>query len=357
MQILLSTPRIAFGSLLLCFATCFTPTDADDRAVTPVPEPVIPDAEPAEDEIWLFNTRQLGCADMQTDHVDFRVSRVDEFGDTTPADYADFIATDRPERLTLVYVHGNRNTYSQSLYYGMQTYRRLIACHPESRPPIRFVIWSWPSSQIKGPIRDVRVKAARADVDAYFLATFLNRLSPETPVSLLGFSYGARILTGALHSLSGAPICGRSVPVHVEAERSLRLVMIAAALHNDWPCPGHRHGNAFTDVDHLLNIYNDRDPALKRYRFVSHSSQPQALGYTGLPAACRICPYRQINASCIVGRTHDIRYYINSSSLRARIRSVLVPHRYPLVDGSSANSLFAETSIRSVYMVEARRDG
>lgn len=325
MQRILYRPYLTFGMLCVCLTTGWASSRADDALPTPPEDP----GSSIQDEIWLLNTRHLGCPEQTTEPIDFRVSRVSESGQTEPADYADFIESQSAARRTVVYVHGNRNTYSQSLTYGLQVYRKLVASEAGARQPVCFLIWSWPSSQIKGPLRDVRVKASRADKQAYYFANFLAQLSPDKPVSLLGFSYGARILTGAVHRFSGESLAERTIEATQNDGPALSMVLVAAAVQNDWLCPGKCHGNALAALDQLLNVYNDRDPALKRYRVVSATSNPEALGYTGLPSACRHAPYRQINARCQVGRTHDIRDYIRSWSLRQRIRSVLLAPPQP----------------------------
>ena len=73
---------------------------------------------------------------------------------------------------------------------------------------LRFVIWSWPSDKIKGPLNDIRTKAWRTDTDGYYLGWFLQRMHPQSDIGLIGFSYGARIVSGALHVLAGGELDG-----------------------------------------------------------------------------------------------------------------------------------------------------
>jgi hypothetical protein len=195
--------------------------------------------------------------------------------------------------------------------------------------PVRFVIWSWPSSQIKGQLKDVRAKAWRTDVEGYYLARFLAPIQPDVQVGLIGYSYGARIITGGLHLLGGGSLAGRAVAA---AERpQLRAALWAAALHNHWLVPGHYHGQALTAVDHCLITYNCGDPVLSRYRLLEKCGDPVALGYSGMYGG-NLLPadvgrrVEQMDVTCIVGGTHAMQPYLYSPNIQHRTRQVVLWH-------------------------------
>ena len=90
---------------------------------------------------------------------------------------------------------------------------RLLTAGVDDATPIRFVIWSWPSAQVRGQLRDVRTKANRTELAGYCLAWVLTHLPETQQVSLLGYSFGARIATGAMHLVGG----GELVRTHAAA--------------------------------------------------------------------------------------------------------------------------------------------
>jgi pimeloyl-ACP methyl ester carboxylesterase len=192
------------------------------------------------------------------------------------------------------------------------------------------VIWSWPSDRIRGTNRkDVRLKAAYSDVQGGYLAEFLGRLGPEAPVSLVGYSFGARIITMALDRLDGDRNAERAVvepaaqdatsmePPRAPAEPPRRrAVLIAAALDAGWLAPGGRHGRALRQVERMLITRNCCDPVLRLYPLMYRVGGPQALGYVG-----PICLGKNrektetAELSCAVGRAHAWSRYIAAPGL------------------------------------------
>jgi hypothetical protein len=236
------------------------------------------------DTIWLVSSRhlpsQVGCA---MDSEPLRFWRMECSGRTWRADREAFLA-DGSGHWTCIYAHGNRISPGYAIRRGLEVYRTLRA--NQHNIPLRFVVWSWPSDTIHGPVRDARIKAARTDAEGFYMAALLHDLSPDEPLSLIGFSFGSRIITGALHLLAGGSLRGQSLPLdsgHVMP--ATRVVLMASAMDNDWLLPGHPHGLAVSKVDRLLLLNNSRDHALKRYWVVSGSHQVPALGFAG---SCRV---------------------------------------------------------------------
>jgi hypothetical protein len=245
-----------------------------------------------------------------------------------PAKTADFYATDSPDVVTAFYIHGNRIDHWPGLRDGLEVYFQLVGKLDDERP-VRFVIWSWPSSQIKGPLKDVRSKAWRTDADGYYLARFLDGMSPDVPTGLLGYSYGARIITGGLHLLGGGTLAGQAVPAGDRPP--MRVAMWAAALHNHWLAPGHYHGQAVAMADRWFITHNCCDPVLSRYRWLDKCSNPVAMGYSGVYGR-NLLPLdlnqriEEMNASYLVGGTHDMRPYLYSLPIQSRTRQYVLWH-------------------------------
>lgn len=279
----------------------------------------------SQDSLWLVSTRHLGCpSQYDPDKLNFRVMQYDSTEGWLETELESFLDTDDPNTVTAIYVHGNRVDRPRARQRGILAYRSLVR-GVEDPQPIRFVIWSWPSTKICRPLRDVRSKAARSDYDSYYFGLFLSRLDPKTRVGMFGFSYGSRIISGALHLVGGGKMLGLTVPnVETKEERTARAVLMGAAMHNYWLLPGHRHGKAVSQVDRMLVQYNPCDRILRMYRFVERRSRPQALGYTAFPwlselgeDASRI---EQQNVSPQIGKNHDMRMYFASPEVMSELR-------------------------------------
>ena len=164
--------------------------------------------------------------------------------------------------------------------------------------------------------------AARTNGEGYYLAWFISQLDPATPVSIAGYSFGARVTTGALHLLGGGELAGRSLPPGHPPR--VRVALLAAAIHNYWLQPGACHGSALSQMDRLLIQYNSCDFYLKRYGCIEKHAHPNALGYTGMfvdqPGEVRI---DQRDVCGIVGKSHAQINYINSPTLTNQIRETL----------------------------------
>lgn len=282
-----------------------------------------------QDEVWLVNARGLGCPSGGA--PDLRVSRFDpaskEWIDASLGEIQS-----APPMPLMVYVHGNRVEDWEALSLGWEAYCGLARTAGEA--PFRFVIWSWPSAQIRGPIKDARLKADRADSHAWYLGWFLNQMPEEQPIGLVGFSYGGRVITGALDALGGGTVAGRTLDLPAAKEgatktaRLIRAVLMSPAVDSCWLCPGGCEDRAADASERLLVFYNPCDPALKRFRVTDKCSKPDALGYTGLPCNLVLASgasAEEFNTSGYVGREHNSYTYLRSSTLMRMTREVVLP--------------------------------
>jgi alpha/beta hydrolase family protein DUF900 len=332
--------RAMGGSLATVIALCAIPIfcarlRADDSAACADRTTKCADAAAAccpqprpQDEVWLVSSRDVGCELVEVQVEKLQVWRYDRERSWIKASLNELLATDDPQIATVVFLHGNRISYEEAFTKGWTAYRRLLRCAEER--PVRFVIWSWPSEAIRGPINDARVKASRTNPAGYYLAWFLDQLRPNVPVSLWGHSFGARVATGALHLLGGGAIDGHRLDHRSHPTRPpMQAVLLAAALDNDWLCPGHCHGQTLSQVSGMLLVNNGCDALLKRYHLLyCRRSCAQALGYTGLGQGCLLeadwKKISQVDACCQVGRRHTFDGYIDSPDLMARMRPFLL---------------------------------
>ncbi len=238
-------------------------------------------------QVWLVSTRGAPhCGDLDTKLEDVCYWRMDEECQWSSADTEAFQATDDASVPTVVFIHGNRTDANEAITKAWYVYE-LIRVQTGDRP-FRYVIWSWPAEHVIRPNReDARLKAAYSDVESYYLAQWLDRLKPGTPVSLIGHSFGPRIITGALHLLAGGEVAGRSLPESTAAAWSggkrnpVRAVLMAAALDADWLAPGHCHGRALSLIDQMLVACSPGDWVLRRYPRLGGRGGPQSMGAIG----------------------------------------------------------------------------
>lgn len=318
-------------SLLLSLAVAVARGEGPADSAVQAPAPTCPTFRVREqDQVWLVSTRCLGCPSGNEEAIGWQLWRYEK-GTWQPRTTAEFYAADSAELVTPFYIHGNRIDDGLASSDGLATYFQMAGKF-DDEPAVRFVIWSWPSSQIKGPLNDVRSKAARSDVEAYYLGRFLAGMRPEVCVGLIGYSYGARITCGALHLLGGGTQIGLAIPAGPRPKA--RVALWAAGEHNYWLLPGQYHGEALQQAERWFITQNCCDPALARYHFVDPCTNAAALGFTGmygrnlLPADldARI---EEVNVSNLVGGTHDNDNYLYSLYIQNRTRDYALWHTLP----------------------------
>ena len=286
------------------------------------------------DQVWLVSCRDLGClkfeGSLDVDQLTEGLS-VWRFETATKkwdrSDYGDLWKGQVPLQ-TVVWVHGNLMTSSEAFSAGLTVYRQLVRGE-KNQPPIRFVIWSWPASKIlTRPVPDARIKAARTTTAGFRLAGLLRSVPDESSVSLIGFSFGARVVSAALELLAGGTLNQTVLTPSTQPRRdSYRVTLFAAALNSYWLLPEQRFGQSLSVVGNLTLINNYCDRVLKHYgKLYCHCGKrgPSALGYTGLATGRLSAEQKkridQFNASGSVGKQHSWRLYIESPTTMDLIR-------------------------------------
>lgn len=293
------------------------------------------------DQLWLVSTRQLSpppksagvpahstrsLAPLDRELPEFMVRRYQAGGEWTAATVADLVAARDRRYATAVLVHGNGNEEQRAIEKGVLAFQSLKANRPGDQP-VRLILWSWPAEYLPGGFRkDARLKAERTDADAYFMAQFLESLHPSEAVTLVGYSFGARIITGALHMLAGGTLNGRAVSALPGNERApRRAVLVAAALDDDWLLPGRRHGLALGAVERMVVLVNRRDRVLRWYRLLDGGAA--ALGARGLPASVAGQAgdkLVQVDVNGAVGSQHRWLKYIGSEQIVDHLRQAII---------------------------------
>lgn len=272
-----------------------------------------------QDDIVVVNVRNVcGTCDTNRLREGITVENYAVTDDTghrswQQSDLSSFLSFD-PSVPTVIFVHGNQITTWDAKCEGLAVYRRMIL-HGADAPRIRFVIFSWPSAKVGGLLQDVRIKAARTGPAGCQLAWLVDQMPVETPISFVGFSFGARIITGSLHILAGGSLggsCHLEERVHPERPQ-MSVILMASALHSYWLGDGQYHGLAMTQVSRMCLINNCDDPAMKYYDFIEPGrGGPQALGCCGPTRISRENAKKIFNrdVSCYVGNEHDLMRYV-----------------------------------------------
>ncbi len=279
-------------------------------------------------EVWLVCTRGAPvCGDLEAGCSQIQYWRLGPDHCWQAADAAVFHQGDRPDLPTTVFLHGNQLDADEAVEEGWCVYQQMEQA--AGGRPFRLVLWSWPSQRVVRGIRaDVLVKIDYSDAQSYYLARFLGDLRADVPVSLIGYSLGARAATGALVLLQGGSIADRCLPAAVVTQRAqnhpraMRIVLVAAACDAECLLPGQRDGLALGPVERMLVTTNPCDRVLKRYPRLYGRGGPEAMGAVG--AYC--CPQpggcdkiETIDVACSVGRQHDWYRYVAAPELVERL--------------------------------------
>jgi hypothetical protein len=296
---------------------------------------------------WVINTRKApwSRSSRGDDRIEYRY--LDEGSCWRPSDSKALLATDDSAVPTCVFVHGNRVDRRAALKVGRGLYAELSR---QASRPFRFIIWSWPTDRMRaGVLKDVHLKAVRSDLESYYFARWLRRVDPHVPVSLIGYSFGARVIAGALHLLgTGKVDGGRPAQEPPPARQApLRVVLVAAALDNTSLAPTGRFASALSQVDRALVTRNSLDPVLRWYHRLRGPRGPNALGHGGPACSTRVDPNREkmevLGLDCSVGRHHAWGAYFGAGPLRARLGPyVLLEPPQPGTDPEDPASLGPE---------------
>jgi len=233
--------------------------------------------------------------------------------------------------LTIIYVHGNFMERDNARERVRLINSYLARCSSEH---YRLLMLSWPSQRDNRIIQETRENAQCADSEAYYLASMLQIVTATSErVSLLGFSFGARTVTGALHLVGGGTLPGMPILPPSSDHAPYRVSLVAPAVDRDWLQTNGRHRNAMSGVDQLVNLYNSKDPILRRFRFIDSIANPIAAGFNGFEAVANprsTVPLigsdrmKQYDCGTQIGITHSERdYYGECPHFQKAIKNLL----------------------------------
>lgn len=318
--------RCRFGLIawLVWIAAIAMPTVAAAQPAS-IPESILVDSRPISsadsppaDDVWMINTRCITSQSCRAnlDSPDFSVSVYDGQHNMVLSDLETLVAkiNAEPNTRNVLYAHGNNFQADEVMERAWFVYKQIKSCRKDD-VPMRFIIWSWPSQPETTPLKDVRLKAERTDAQGLYMALFLRQIATsQPPITLVGYSFGGRVVTGAVHALAGGSLGGRIIPGQHSVGLNVHLGLVAPALDNDWLMDGKYHGRATKNVDRIALMYNPRDQILRRYWILQPSEWSRALGQAGaMRFGTRLdgsyVPVESYNCSRVIGRRHEEKDY------------------------------------------------
>ena len=206
------------------------------------------------DDAWFVDTRPGAVTFSRLEANGWEASSDQEFLETFDASIP-----------LVVIIHGNWMSLPEAKYYGKMF-------HKMSRNigPHRLLVWSWPAERINGRLRqDAQIKAARADAQAEHLAAFLRLLPDNSKVSLVGFSFGAKLVCNTLQQYANHSL-------------QIRTVLLAAGIDRESLQPGRQYGDALLATEEMLVHVNQLDSKLRFYPLLNGCGGPRAAGKEGV---------------------------------------------------------------------------
>ena len=202
---------------------------------------------------------------------------------------------------------GSRGKQMQMIYFRWPSYRRIT-------PKVAF---------------DANQLGFRAARNGYYLAELVSRIPKDCPVCLVGHSHGTRVISSALHQLSGGCIQGIRHPWARRNGRRIRAVYSGSAIDHDWLNPGERYCYALNSVECLLTLTNHMDPVLKIYPMRLPVIAHRPLGAIGLTYSDREALGRragkvvECDVTQTIGVAHNYPNYFQKPSMAMLMHNYL----------------------------------
>lgn len=288
--------------------------------------PAAPRRAPSQ-SLWMVSTRKLAESIPGGEAVQFLpdVWRYVAATGWAASTLDELLKTGTPAAVKAVFVHGNDTSPDEAAQDGQELFRQLqLGASPALE--MQCIVWSWPTAPVSARVRQTaQANAQRTNLEGYLLACFLERIGPESPVSVAGYCSGARIVTGGLHVLGGGALEGRRLTrASAPPPRAIHATLLAPALDNDWLASGGPHERACSQVSRMAITVNPDDAVLRFYPFLWGRKGAPAMGATGVADLARLGPdqskVKQLNVAASIERSHGWKYYSGSPEIIALLR-------------------------------------
>lgn len=232
-------------------------------------------------EVWAVSTENVSGYTVQPSQLLCWRAEAGQFIASSIDEYKATLAADIP---TVILIHGNMTDWSGALRHAQSLKYRIdqMRARQQIETPYRLVIWKWASERQDQRIRsDSQVKAYLADLNGFYLASFLSAINGTgNDVTMLGFSFGVRAIGCALELMAGGSVYGRTLPEeqrYVAGDRYHAILLAGACNYGDFGTQGHyAHGGNL--ISSMINVFNPIDNALGFYPLLYGPAGPQAIG-------------------------------------------------------------------------------
>lgn len=228
----------------------------------------------------------------------------------------------------VILVHGSFVDFEEEPEL-LKTYEWIRKGAPEK--PMLVLCYRWPSSVgckvVLGSLAVCEL-AHRAEFNGFYLASLINRVPDENPIRLMGHSHGCRMISSALHLLSGGKVDNMHLRPGEWSNRGMRAMFFSAAIDHDWLNPGECYGLAMNRICWLQNQTHSLDWALLTYPFRYPGSR-RALGQSGFtkrdrrrlgPQAAKI---QQFNGEGPLLWGHGLKSHLKARGVRQRVDNMI----------------------------------
>ncbi|MDR1485900.1 MAG: alpha/beta hydrolase [Planctomycetaceae bacterium] len=225
-------------------------------------------------DVWFADTRRGLEIDQLDQNSKWKTSTLNAF-----------IQTHNPDKPLVIVTHGYKMTYPEAKQFGIE-FSKLTRGFGEHR----FLFWSWDSEKEMCGIKSDAINAGKkADSEAKHLTHFLKQLKSGSKIALIGFSYGARLISVSLQELATEQLAqdnpDNKNTQTKNTQTKIRVIFLAAAVDSDQFGQNKKYGNVLSITEALLVNVNLSDPALMLYPLLSGVSSPKAVGRCGINIA------------------------------------------------------------------------
>ncbi len=268
-----------------------------------------------QDEIWLVSTRHiLSCQGIPGPDQFVCKHPTGTAWKQVPLRQLLDVQQNDTATANVVFIHGNRTDAFWARRRGKMAYQRLVANNPANLPPVRFIIWSWPSDEIPNPLKDFQTKMDRSVFEGQLFGHFLAMLDPGQRISLVTYSMGAQVGFSGIEMASQQHQCCPNIG----------MIAMAPVTHCRWSPHADRLDLINQQVSQLRFCNNSRDIALRAYRKVCSVSCKTCFT-PATDVIARAHPnVRQYDFSRSVGSEHNIIGYVTQPEVRCELDSLLL---------------------------------
>ena len=311
---LMDTFKVAFSRPITCcllFIACFSAEKACADDNQPATDYVINIR--SCDEIWIVSSRQLDPCNFSPQQI-----CVQQFcaGNWQLRAIEDLIHIHRNQidKPLVMYVHGSRLDYYWARRRGLETYQDLTVA-ATAMPPIRYVIWHWPSEDHDRMLINYPRILRRSSQEGNVLGWFLAASGEGHRIGVLGYSLGVQVLG----------IACEVAHTRYAVTGGCQTVAIGAVTNCCWPQTAEQANAVLMGIGNMLVVENEQDKAVHAFEKACKLRRPGSLlGLDGLEQFDDANQMQRFDVTCIVNEKHQIHEYLKHACIARRVADHLV---------------------------------